>query len=115
LKRSRPEVAEEGGSGMCVETCTPVRVIADPYTDYVPPDHLRDFDEEKRITRVCMVISAELPDGLLVHDDVLVVPEGVSEELKERMLRYGPYLRWAAGKEANAWLPGGPANFPEDD
>ena len=69
--------------------------------------------EERRVTRECLLIIAELPDGLLVQDDVLVIPEDASEELKDRMARLEPYLRWAAGKEANDWLPGAPANFPQ--
>jgi hypothetical protein len=68
--------------------------------------------EERRVTRECLRIIAELPNGLLVRDDVLVIPEGISADLQSRIVEFEPYLRWAAGKEANAWLPGGPANFP---
>ena len=90
--------------------------ITDPYTDCVPPDHLRDFAAEQCVTRECMKISAQLRSDhqrLLVRDDVLVVPVGISEDLKDRMVRLEPYLRWAAGKPATHWLCGGPANFPE--
>jgi len=57
--------------------------------------------------------SAQLPGRLRVEDDVLVIPEGISEELKDRMIRNEGYLRWTAGKPATHWLRGGPANFPE--
>jgi hypothetical protein len=90
--------------------------ISDPYSDYVPPDHQRNFVEEKRITREILRIIADIPDdmcvGDLVHGDVLLLPEGISEDLRAWIVALEPYLRWAAGKEANAWLPGGPANIP---
>jgi hypothetical protein len=106
-------VAEsENAMDSCKECDGGMITITNPYRSYEPPGHLRDFAEEKRITRLCVMTSAELPDGLLVRDDVLVIPEGISEDLRDRMVRLEPYLRWAAGKEANAWLAGGPANFP---
>jgi hypothetical protein len=87
--------------------------IGDPYVaDYTPPDHLRDFEEERRITRLCMMTSAALPDGLLVRDGALVIPEDASEDLKDRMVRYEGYLRWAAGLPATHWAVGGPVNLP---
>jgi len=87
--------------------------IADPYTSYEPPDQLRDFVEEKRVTRACLMISAELPDRLRVEEGVLVIPAEAPEDLKDRMVRYEGYLRWTAGLPATHWLPGGPANLPE--
>ncbi len=88
--------------------------ISDPYVfDYTPPDDLRDFAEEKRMTRECMRVSAALPDRVRVVDDVLEIPSGISEELKDKMVRYEGYLRWTAGLPATHWLPGGLANFPE--
>jgi hypothetical protein len=85
-----------------------------PYViDYPPPDHLRDFEEERRITRACVLIIAELDDGLLMRGDTFLIPEDTPDDLRARMVALEPYLRWASGKEANAWLPGGPANFPE--
>jgi hypothetical protein len=86
--------------------------IPDPCSSYEPPDHLRDFAEEKRITRLCMMTSAALPDGLLVEDGVLVIPEDASEDLKDRIVRYEGYLRWAAGMPATHWAVGGPVNLP---
>jgi hypothetical protein len=70
--------------------------------------------EERRVTRECLRIIAELPDGLLVQDDVLVIPEDAPEDLKDRMVRYEGYLRWAAGLPATHWLSGGPANLVLD-
>src|SRR5215216_3295467 len=88
--------------------------IADPYVpDYTPTEHLLDFAEEKRVTRLCIMTIAELPGQLRVENDVLVVPDNIPEELKERMIRYEGSLRWTAGKPATHWLRGGPANFPE--
>jgi hypothetical protein len=88
--------------------------IGDPYVaDYTPPDHLRNFAEERRVTRVCIMTIAELPDdGLLVEDGVLTIPEDAPDDLRDRMARYEGYLRWAAGLPATHWAVGGPVNLP---
>lgn len=84
--------------------------IDDPYVaDYTPPDHLRDFDEERRVTRACLALS----DEVVVQNDELVIPEDVDPEDRDRIVELGPYLRWAARLPANTWMRGGPANFPE--
>jgi hypothetical protein len=88
--------------------------IPDPYViDYTPPDHLRDFAEERRVTREVIRIIAELDDGLCIQDGALIIPEDAPEDLdlKDRMTRYEGYLRWAAGLPATHWLSGGPANL----
>jgi hypothetical protein len=86
--------------------------LPDPYVfDYTPPDELRDFDGERRITREVIRIIAELPDDLVVRDAVLMPPDDVPEELRTKIREHEPYLLWAAGKEANVWLSGGPAHI----
>ena len=73
--------------------------------------------EERRVTREIIGIIAELPDDLCVRDlvrgDALHIPEEISGNLRGRIEALAPYLLWAAGKEANVWLSGGPAYFPE--
>jgi hypothetical protein len=88
--------------------------IPDPYVaDYTPPDHLRNFAEERRVTRLCIMTIAELPeDGLLVEDGVLTIPEDAPDDLRDRMVRYEGYFRWAAGMPASHWAVGGPVNLP---
>jgi hypothetical protein len=114
---------------MSAEKCTPVKMalttknftsvvdvirIPDPYVaDYTPPDEFRNFDEERRITREVIRIIAELPDDLVVRDAVLMPPDDVPEELRTKIREHEPYLLWAAGKEANVWLSGGPAHIRE--
>jgi hypothetical protein len=68
--------------------------------------------EERWITREVIRIIAELPDDLDIRDAVPAIPDVVPEALQARIRKYEPYLRWAAGKEANAWLSGGPAYIP---
>ncbi len=82
-----------------------------------PPDYLRDFAQERAVTREILEIIAELrPEHRLkVRGDVLIIPEAIPEDLRERIIALEPYLRWVAGKEANAWLEGGPANFPRGE
>jgi len=82
-----------------------------------PPDHLRDYAEERRVTREVIGIIGELPDDdyLTVRDGDLVVPEDddVPEELRRKIRELEPYLLWAAGLPATHWLSGGPAHIPE--
>jgi hypothetical protein len=82
--------------------------IPDPYVfDYTPPDELRDFEAEKRVTRACLEFAGEV----VVEDGVLVVPDGLDPRDQQRIAALAPYLRWAAGLPATHWLAGGPANF----
>jgi hypothetical protein len=95
---------------MSAETTRIVRVIPNPYVaDYTPPDHLRDFVEEKRVTRACLEFSGEV----VVKDDELVIPDDLDPRDQHRIAELAPYLRWAVGLPATHWLAGGPANIPE--
>jgi hypothetical protein len=64
------------------------------------------------VTREVIGIIADLDDGLLVQDDVVVVPEDASEELKARMAMYEPYLRWAAGIFTGKVMKRAPGTWP---
>lgn len=79
-----------------------------PYTELQPCPTPTEA-EERAITREVLLLIAEL-HPVEVRDGRIVIPEGVSEKLAEKIRRYEGELLWATGRESGprwgcSWVP----------
>jgi hypothetical protein len=73
-------------------------------------------EEERQITREVLLLLCEL-DPPTVRDGRVVIPEGVSEELRARIEEVEGEILWSLGKESGprwgcSWVPARPPTPP---